>query len=231
MTQASLTRRTFLIAGICMAAASLSDRLNAQSPDARQIMQQVNSESASKSMVLRASFQVFDHEKQSPKKQFILRSLVSGAASKTLVVFTAPEEIRGVALLSIEQPSQASQQYLYTPAMQRVRSVAPQERSSRFIGTDFSFEEIGKHSVDDFTYRILGDQESIDGHKTYKIEGRPVDASRSQYQYIYYWVAQDVPVIIFEQMYGAATAPIRTLHATDIRRASGIWGARRTEGE
>ena len=67
----------------------------------------------------------------------------------------------------------------------------------------------------------------MDGRKTYKIEGRPVDASRSQYQYIYYWVAQDAPVVLFEQMFGVASAPIRTLHASDIRHTNGIWGARR----
>jgi hypothetical protein len=42
-------------------------------------------------------------------------------------------------------------------------------------------------------------------------------------------VAQDAPVILFEQMFGAANAPIRTLHASDIRHTNGIWGARRTE--
>jgi hypothetical protein len=229
MNRASLTRRALLAACLCVAIAALSISLRAQSLDAREIMRQVYSQTASQSVQTRASFEVFDREGHSTKKQFDFKQLNTSAGNKALAVFTAPAEIRGVALLSIQQPGQPSLQYMYTPATQRVRSVAAQERSSRFIGTDFSYEEIGEHSVDDFNYRLLSDQEKIDGRKAYKIEARPVDSSRSQYQYIYYWVAQDAPVILFAQMYNAQGVATRLLHATDIRRDKGVWGARRTE--
>ena len=136
---------------------------------------------------------------------------------------------RSVALLSINQRGASERQYMYTPATQRVRSVAPQERTARFIGTDFTFEDIGERVLDDFTYRLLGDTEAMDGHKTYKVEAKPADASRSQYKYIYYWVAQDAPVILFAEMYDAQGQKVRVLHATDLKREKGIWGARNTE--
>ena len=69
----------------------------------------------------------------------------------------------------------------------------------------------------------------MDGHKTYKVEATPVDSSRSQYKYIYYWVAQDVPVILFAEMYDAQGQKVRVLHATDLKKEGGIWGARHTE--
>ena len=72
-------------------------------------------------------------------------------------------------------------------------------------------------------------REIIDGHKTYKMEATPVDASRSQYKYMYDWVAQDVPVILFAEMYDAQGRKVRVLHATDLKREDGIWGARHTE--
>ena len=131
---------------------------------------------------------------------------------KTEVAFTGPKEIRGVALLSINQPGVVERQYIYTPATQRVRSVVPQERSVRFIGTDFTFEDIGERTLGDFSYRLIGSTETLDGHKTYKIEATPVDASRSQYKFIYYWVAQDVPVILFAEMYDAQGHKLRVLH-------------------
>ena len=90
--------------------------------------------------------------------------------SKTLVAFTAPKEIRGVVLLSINQRGAAASQYVYTPATQRVRSVVQQERSARFIGTDFTFDDIGERVLDNFAYKLIGDADSIDGHKTYKVE-------------------------------------------------------------
>ncbi len=118
--------------------------------------------------------------------------------------------------------------YISRP-LQRVRPVSPQERSARFIGTDFTFEDIAEHVLDDFTYRLIGKAETIEGHKTWKVEAAPVDSSRSQYKYIYYWVAQDVPVIVHAEMYDAQGREVRVLHASQIKRVSGIYGARRTE--
>ena len=231
MNRALPERCTLRATAILWASAlAFSTRLAAAPPpEASQIMQQVYAQQAARSTEMRAAFEVFDRQGHSKKKEFLYRRLGSGNSAKVLAVFTAPEEVRGVALLSIQLPDLAAQQYIYTPATERVRSVVAQERSSRFLGTDFSYEEIGGRALADFSYRLLPDEETMDGHKTYKIEARPVDPGRSQYQYLYLWVAQDAPVVVYEQMYGAAGVVTRTLHATELRRVDGFWGARRTQ--
>lgn len=232
MSSIPAPQRTRKIAFYVFAAAIFyAGLLAAQSSasDARSIMSRVYTQDTSRDIQMKAGFQVFDAQDHSTKKDFVYRRLGSPGDSKTLVVFTAPKEIKGVALLSINQHGATDRQYLYTPATQRVRTVVPQERSARFIGTDFSFEDIGERVLDDFTYRTISDTESIDGHKTYKIVATPVDSSRSQYKYVYYWIAQDVPVILYAEFYDAQGKKIRTLHATGLKRENGIWGARHTE--
>jgi hypothetical protein len=198
-------------------------------PDAQKVMEDVYRQDTNHDIVMKASFLVFDAQGHSVKKEFIFRRIGSAGDSKMEVVFTAPKEIRGVALLEVNQPGLQELQYIYTPATDRVRGVVAQERSARFIGTDFTFEDIGERGLGDFAYRTIGDSETVDGHKTYKIEAMPVDGSRSQYKYVYYWVAQDVPVILFAEMYDAQGQKVRVLHATDLKRESGVWGARHTE--
>jgi len=198
-------------------------------PDARKIMEEVYRQDTSRGTSMRASFEVFDKDGKHAKKEFTYRRIGSPGDSKTLVVFTAPEEIRGVALLSINRQGVSERQYMYVPATQRVRAVVPQEHSARFIGTDFTFEDIAERVLDDFNYRLIGEAETIEGHKTWKIEATPADSSRSQYKVIYYWVAQDVPVILNAEMYDAQGKEVRVLHASQIKRVSGISGARRTE--
>jgi hypothetical protein len=192
-------------------------------------MEDVYSQDTSHDITMKAGFQVFDAQGHSAKKEFTYRRIGSPGDSRTLVVFTSPKEIAGVALLSINQRGVNDRQYMYVPAQQRVRTVATQERTARFIGTDFTFEDIGERVLDDFTYRLLGDTEAMEGHKTYKVEATPVDATRSQYKNIYYWVAQDAPVILFAEMYDAQGRKVRVLHATQLKRENGIWGARNTE--
>ncbi len=201
----------------------------ATDPSARKIMEGVYSQDTSHDITMKANFQVFDNKGNSSKKEFVLRRLGSPGDSKTLVVFTAPKEIKGVALLSINQPGANDMQYVYTPATQRVRSIVLQERSARFIGTDFTFEDIGDRVLDDFNYSLISDAETIDGHKCSKVEATPIDSSRSQYKFVYYWIAKDIPVIVYAEMYDAQGREVRILHATDLKKAGGVWGARHTE--
>jgi hypothetical protein len=197
--------------------------------DAHKIMEGVYSQDKSHDLTMKADFQVFDKQGQSTKKEFTYMRTGAPGDTKTLVAFTAPKEIRGVVLLSSITRGTAASQYVYTPATQRVRSVVQQERSARFIGTDFTFEDIGERVPADFNYKVINDAESIDGHKTYKVEATPVEQGRSQYKYVFYWVAQDVPVILFAEFYDAQGNKVRVLHATRLKRENGVWGARHTE--
>ena len=69
----------------------------------------------------------------------------------------------------------------------------------------------------------------MDGHKAYKIEASPINAASSQYKFVYYWVAQDIPCILYAEMYDASGAKLRVLHESGFKKVSGFWGARRVE--
>ena len=163
------------------------------------------------------------------RKRFTLSRVGSFGNGKTLVRFTDPPELRGVTLLSINQPGVTDRQWIYTPATERVRSVAPRERSERFAGSDFTYEDIAEHSLDDFTYQLLPAEDIIENHKTSKVMATPVAPDRSQYKFIYYWVAQDVPCILHAEMYDQDGRKVREMHASGLRKESGMWGARKTE--
>jgi len=222
----SPTPTIFLLALFCLFPGF---SVSGATPDARKIMADVYQQDSSHDATMRATLEVFDKQGHGKKKRFTYRRIGSLGDSKTLVVFTDPEEIRGVALLSINRQGVSDRQFVYTPATQRVRSIVARERSERFIGSDFTFEDIAEHVLDDFTYRLLGSDETMDGHKTYKIEATPIAPEDSQYKFIYYWVAQDVPVVLHAEMYDATGREVRMLHASQLKRVSGIWGARRTE--
>jgi outer membrane lipoprotein-sorting protein len=197
--------------------------------DARAIMAGVYQQDTSRDATVRATLDVTGKDGHTVRKRFILRRIGSFGNGKTLVRFTDPPELRGVALLSINQPGLTDRQWIYTPATERVRSVSPRERPERFAGSDFTYEDIAERSLEDFTYKLLPAEDKMENHATYKVEADPVAPDRSQYKYIYYWVAQDVPCILHAEMYGADGMKIREMHAFALRREAGIWGARKTE--
>jgi outer membrane lipoprotein-sorting protein len=198
-------------------------------PDAKAIMAGVYEQDTSHDTTLRATLDVTGKDAHTVRKRFTLRRIGSFGNGKTLVHFTDPPELRGVTLLSINEPGLTDRQWIYTPATERVRSVPPRERSERFVGSDFTYEDIAEHSLDDFVYQMLPTEDMMDNHKTFKVEATPVAPDRSQYKYIYYWLAQDVPCILHAEMYDQDGHMLREMHASGLRKESGIWGARKTE--
>ena len=80
----------------------------------------------------------------------------------------------------VNHPDRASDQWMWTPALQRERRIALQDRSTRFFGTDFSFEDLEERDVNQYNYRLLG-EETIDGAACWRIESTPSQKKISQY--------------------------------------------------
>jgi outer membrane lipoprotein-sorting protein len=215
--------------GILLIIATYSLLAIAQSPSAREVMARVYRQDTSRDITLRATLEVMAKGGEAQRKRILLYRLGSPGNSKTLVRFTDPLEMRGVALLSLNRQGESDRQWIYTPATQRARRVAPRDRSESFAGTDFSYEDIAERVLDDFSYSFLSAADIIEGRKTIKIKAVPVAPERSQYQFIYYWVAEDVPVILHAELYDKQGKLVRRFHASRLRKASGIWGARRME--
>lgn len=198
-------------------------------PDARKIMEDVYRQDTSRDVTWRAVMDVTDKNGKIRTKKFVFKKIGSLGDSKTLIRFTEPAEVRGVGLLSINEQGESDRQWMYTPAIQRVRRIAAQERRQRFLGTDFTNEDMAERVLDDYAYRLLGEGEIVDGRRTWKIEARPVSADKSQYAYVYIWVPQDVPYTVLAEMYDKDGRKRRVLKASALEKISGIWIAKRVE--
>ena len=223
-----VVRRMIGLSAILLCASAAIPLLGAE-PDARTIMEGVYQQDKNHDMTLRANLDIFGKDGKGQKKKFVLKRIGGLGDSKTLLTFTDPAEIKGVTLLSVIHKGAPDQQWLYTPAIQRVRSIAPRERTEPFAGSDFTYEDIAERVLDDFTYKMLSDGEEMQGHKTYKIEATPVAPDKSQYKYVYVWVAQDVPVILAAEMYDQSGKKVREFHASGLKKVNGITGARHQE--
>jgi outer membrane lipoprotein-sorting protein len=217
-----------LIFGIAILAPAAGG-IKAAGADARKIMEEVYHQDTSKDASWRAVMDVYDKKGVARQKKFLFRRLGSFGNSKALVRFVEPAEVRGVGLLSFNHKGDKDRQWLYTPAIQRTRRVAPQERSRRFLGTDFTHEDMEERIYEDFNYQMLSENETIDGRKAYKIEVKPVSPDRSQYKTIYAWVPYDVPYVVLAELYDQNDQKARVYHASDLQKISGIWVAKHVE--
>ena len=102
------------------------------------------------------------------------------AGDRLLVRLTYPNDIRGTGFLVWEHADAEDERFLYLPALGRVRRIAGAESQERFVGSDFTYEDIGGREFDDYTYTLLSPDdvwEAPDGtrHSAYRLESRSKD--------------------------------------------------------
>jgi hypothetical protein len=77
---------------------------------------------------------------------------------KSLTFFNAPADIQGTALLSFAKLVGADDQWLYLPALKRVKRIASANKAGTFVGSEFTYEDFLAQEVERFTYRFLREE-------------------------------------------------------------------------
>jgi len=215
--------RSFLVA--LLMAASLGPVRAADDP--RTIVQESQTRSTAASERYEGLLSVIDAKGKTSDKRWTFIRLGSHGNSKSVVRFTEPSEVKGVALLIVNHPDRASDQWMWTPALQRERRIALQDRSTRFFGTDFSFEDLEERDVDQFTYKMLADQ-AIDGAPCWHIEFTPTGQKTSQYTRLEVWIRKDTYALAEIDSY-VKTELVRRLKYSNYVQVQNIWTAKRLE--
>ena len=193
--------------------------------DPRAIVAEAQKRTQSQSQHYEGILTVTDSKGKRTEKRWTYDRIGSHGSSKSVLRFTAPAEVRGVALLVVNHADRASDQWMWIPEHGRDRRVALQDRSTRFFGTDFTFEDLEERDVDQYTYRLLG-EETMGGAAAWKIESKPKKSS--QYTHSYVWIRKNDYAFARVENYKGPQL-VRELTYSDIRTVQNIPTAHKME--
>lgn len=91
---------------------------------------------------------------------------------KSFVEFVAPADVAGTRFLSIEKRGDDADQFIYLPAFKKIKRVVGAQRSTSFMGTDFSYSDLDGRDVDDAEWKKLPD-ETLPSGPCFVVEGAP----------------------------------------------------------
>jgi outer membrane lipoprotein-sorting protein len=202
-------------------------RMGSAADNAREIVTEAQRRTDAKSQRYEGVLQVFDARGKITDKRWTFERLGSHGQSRAVLRFIAPPEVKGVALLVVNHPDRASDQWMWTPAIERDRRIALQDRSTRFFGTDFSFEDLEERDANQYDYVLLG-EELIDGARSWKIQSTPKETKSSQYTRSIVWIRTDSYACARIENY-VKEKLVRRLNYSDIQNIQGIWTARQME--
>ena len=105
---------------------------------------------------------------------------VNGDGDKNLSIFDTPRDVKGTAFLSFSHKVGDDEQWLYLPALKRVKRINSRNKSGSFMGSEFAYEDIASQEVEKYTYKHLR-EEDYNGQLCFVGESYPVDKKNSGY--------------------------------------------------
>ena len=130
------------------------------------------------------------HGDESERQVRIKRLENKNDGEKGLSIFDSPRDVRGTVFLSHSHKKGQDDQWLYLPALKRVKRISSRNKSGSFMGSEFAYEDLSSLEVEKYTYKWLRDEKFFD-HDCYVSESYPVDRRNSGYSRLLTWVDKD----------------------------------------
>ena len=159
---------------------------------------------ATQAMVLR------NKHGQESRRQLRVKILeIEGDGDKSLFVFDHPRDVKGTAFLVHAHRDGADDQWLYLPALKRVKRISSSNQSGSFMGSEFAYEDMTAQEVEKFSYRYLRDEPC--GKLTCTVTERFPVNKKSGYSRHVVWRDTDELRVWKVQYYDRKNAHLKTL--------------------
>lgn len=166
---------------------------------------------------------------QESKRRIRSRALeVKGDGDKSLTIFDHPRDVKGTAFLSYTHSKKPDDQWLYLPALKRVKRISSANKSGPFMGSEFAFEDISSQEVDKYTYKYLRD-EILDGNDCFVLERIPT-YEHSGYTRTVTWLDKKIYRPRKTDYYDRKNSLLKTLRIYDYKEYLGkYWRTHKME--
>ena len=153
-----------------------------------------------------------------------------GDEKRTVIFYLSPKNIKDTAFLTYDYPAadQDDDQWLYLPAMRKVRRISASDRGDYFLGTDFTFEDIKletRVSTKDYTFKTVGERE-IDGKHCIVLESTPKSqeiAKELGYSKVEQCIDDEIWMARQSKMWDVKGKLLKTIHVSDISKIDDLW--------
>lgn len=134
---------------------------------------------------------------------------VQGDGDKSLTIFDEPRDVQGTAFLTFSHALEPDDQWIFLPALKRVKRISSRNKSGPFMGSEFAYEDMASFEVEKYSYRYLRN-ESLNGLDCFVIESYPVDTN-SGYTRLVTWIDSSEYRTQRIDYFDRKDAPLKTL--------------------
>jgi Outer membrane lipoprotein-sorting protein len=144
--------------------------------------------------------------------------------ARSVIVFHRPTSVQNTRFLVIENSDREDDQWIFLPALKRVRRIASSEGGDSFMGTEFSYDDFKSREIDDYTHTYLR-TENAQGYRCHVVESVPKEGTGSRYGRILHWITVDEEIMsdLKMELYDRDGSLARTFLVEDLKQVDGYW--------
>jgi hypothetical protein len=154
-----------------------------------------------------------------------------GADEKKIMFFQAPADVRNTSFMNwtYGEAGKSDDQWIFLPALKKVKRISSDSKGDYFMGSDFTYDDLGDRHPSSDTHKIIG-QEEIDGKLCTIVESLPVEDD-----YIYSktlsWIADDTWIVLKKEFFDEDGEALKILTVEDHSEIDGYWIVTHSEME
>jgi hypothetical protein len=198
--------------------------------DAREIMQKVYDREDGNNAVMDMDMLLIDSkgdQRQRVVKSWRRDAGEQGKDTETIMFFLEPADVKNTGFLTYDYDDSAKDddQWLYLPALKKTKRIASSDKSSSFMGTDFTYADMTKRNINNYTYTLLK-EDVVEGNKVWVIESVPANEKEREetgYSKSIAFVRQDNFVVVRGVSILQTGGKVKYMEIRKLEQVDGIW--------
>jgi hypothetical protein len=219
----------YFLAALSLLVVTNSGLATGQPPEARWIMEQVDSRDDGDNMIVDSVMTLIDKNGKERRREMKIFSKDKGRDSLRLQFFLAPADVKDTGFLTYDYYSGEldDDQWLYLPDLRKTKRIATSDKSSSFMGSDFSYADMTRRVLDEWTYKLLK-EDRVGEHNVWIIEAMPVSKAvedRYGFKKSILFIRQDIFMEIRAIHVLQEGKKVKYMEVTELEEIDGIWVA------
>jgi len=212
---------------VLVLALTLAGPVPAQALTARQIMDKVDARDDGDNMITTQEMILIDKRGHQRVRQIKSFSKDKGRDTLRIMFFLSPADVKNTGFLTYDYYSgdKDDDQWLYLPELKKTKRIASSDKSSAFMGSDFSYADMTRRVLDEWNYKLLKEGQ-VRGKKVWLIEASPVSKTvedRYGYTKSVVFVRQDIFMVVRAVNWVKEGDKLKYFDMKKIEQIDGIW--------